>query len=109
MSIDQEKVIDFLGSRPGSNVLDLFITDHLPWNEASDYEHVFKLQEKINAYLAAIENGELIKKYPEHKGRGVVINVVGKYELNDLAKEFYKKATQVVKSAGFELRFKLSP
>lgn len=109
MSIDQQKVIDLMGSKPGSNVLDLFITDHLPWDKATEYEHAYKLQEKVNAYLAAIESGELFETYPEHKGKSVVINVLGKYELNGFAKKFYQKLSGVVKGAGFELKFKLSP
>jgi hypothetical protein len=109
MSIDQLKTIDLMGSNPGSNVLDLFITDHLPWDKTTEYEHAYKLQEKVNAYLAAIETGELFEQYPEHKGKSVVISVLGKYELNTFAKEFYKKVSGVVKGAGFELKFKFSP
>ena len=109
MSIDQPQVLDIMGSKEGSNILDVFITDHLPWENKRTNEHIFMLQEKINTYLAAIESGEIERRYPEHKGKSVVINVIGKYPLNDKAKWFFEKASEIVKNAGFELKFSLSP
>lgn len=109
MSIDQTKVIDLLGSKEGSNTLDLFITDHLSWDDQTTNEHIYKLQEKLNSYLAALEGGEIEQKYPEHKGKTVVITVVGKHPLSERANEFYDKASAIVSGAGFKLVFKLSP
>lgn len=108
MSIDQEKIIDFTGSKEGSQTLDLFITDHLAWDDKTADEHIYKLQGKLNSYLAALESGEIERKYPEHKGKSVVLNVLGKYPLNQKAQGFYDKASAVIKDAGFGLRFKLS-
>ena len=106
MSIDQEKVLDIVAVDDEKNEVNLFITDHLPWNELIN-EHIFKLQEKINIYLAAIESGELIEKYPLAKGKKAVIKVIGKYPLpeNDLVRRFYERSTSIVQWAGFDLKF----
>lgn len=110
MSIDQEKVIDIVGDDEKTNEVLLFITDHLAWDGYIN-EHIYKLQEKINAYLAAIESGELEEKHPSAKGKKIVIVVLGKNPLpkNDLINTFCKKAIEVVRGAGFELKFEFKP
>ena len=108
MSIDQRKVIDFVAADEKANEVILFITDHLDWSDPKN-EHLLILQDKINDYLAAIESGELVEKYPLGKGKQPIIQVIAKYPLSEIAEKFYEKAKELVKSAGFELRFKLSP
>ena len=110
MSIDQENILDFVGVDDSNNEVILTISDHLPWSEETK-EHIFKLQEKINKYLAAIESGELTEIYPGAKNRKPVIKVVGKYDLpkDELVKRFYEKATSIVQWAGFDLRFEHLP
>ena len=106
MSIEQENVLDFVGVDKLNNEVVLAISDHLSWSEEVE-EHIFKLQEKINKYIAAIESGELVQKYPESKNKKPVIKIVGKYNLpeNELVKNFYEKSRSVVQWAGLDLRF----
>ncbi len=91
MSIEQRKVIDFVGVDEKANEVVLTISDHLDWDDPKS-NHLFLLQDKINDYLAFIESGELLKKYPDSKGRNPVIQVYGQYPLNDVAKKFYEKS-----------------
>lgn len=58
MSVDNLQVIDFISEKDGRIVLT--ISDHLEWDDK--YEHIYLLQEKINAYLMAIETGQIEKK-----------------------------------------------
>ena len=88
MSIEQNKIVDFIGLDNDSGRVHLSVSDHLPWNEATK-DHLFKLQEKINSYLAFIESGELLKEFPKYEGKPIVIEVVGKYPLNSEAEHFY--------------------
>lgn len=106
MSIDQPKVIDARSLDKDLKEVHLFIFDHLDWNNVND-EHLFKLQEKINTYLAYIESGEIYENDPIYKGKSIVIHVIAKYTLpsNDLVKRFYEKATSIVQWAGFDLQF----
>jgi hypothetical protein len=109
MSIEQEKIIDILASGQKLNEAILIVSDHLPWDDEASYEHAILLQKKINSYLAFIEGGEMDKEYPEHKGKLVVIKVLGKYPLSEKAKEFYEKASHIVTNAGFQLKYEHSP
>lgn len=108
MSIEQEKKIDILASGKKPNEVVLFITDHLPWNSEFARKHLTLLEKKLNNYLAYIEGGEIYDKYPQHKGKIIIINVIGKYPLNDEAEEYYKKVTDIIEKAGFKLEFELA-
>ncbi len=107
MTIEQTNVIDFLTLEHVTGDVLLSISDHLEWEPGTDEEgeHLWLLQEKINKYLAAMESGEIFEKYPEMKGRKLVINIVGKYPLSGKATFFFEKAKGFVEAAGFELRF----
>ena len=77
----------------------LAISDHLEWDAAN--EHLLQLQEKINRYLAFIEGGELLEKYPAAVGRKVRIEVVCKYAPSPDGKRFLDRARATMEGAGF--------
>ena len=106
MAIDQTYVVDAVGVDSISGDLVLTITDHLDWSGGGN-EHLLLLQEKINAYLRFVESGEILKTYPDAKSRLVLIDIVHKYPLNHLAKEFYGKVTSIVESAGIKLQHRI--
>ena len=105
MSVDQPKVIDFIGVDKTSGEVTLTITDHLDWSNSQ--EHQIILQDKINCYLAFIESGEILESYPDSKGRPVAIKVVLKYKPDQEGREFLARAKEVIESAGFSLRHEL--
>ncbi len=106
MSIEQTKVIDFIGTDNKTGNINLGISDHLDWKDPKN-EHLLILQEKINTYLAFIESGQLYQEYPSAKGKKIIIRIIGKYPLNSEAEKFYKISSGIVAEAGFELRFEL--
>lgn len=106
MSIEQLDKIDFLHIDQDSGELLLTVTDHLPW-ECDEGQHLFLLQEKLNAYIRFIESGEIITKFPDALGRKVVINVIGKFPLSDKAAVFFDKAQSAIQASGSSLRFKV--
>jgi hypothetical protein len=115
MSIDQTDVVDFIGCDPKTNEVYLYLTDHLAWTgtQKVDYEHLYLLQEKINSYLAFIElafieSGEIYTAYPKAKGRTPVIRIIGKYDMNSTAQDFFDLAQQKLLAAGFQIRFEWS-
>ena len=78
MSIENINVIDFVSIDREDNVV-LIVSDELIWDKENT--HLVKLQDKLNAYLDAIDNGSLYESYPAAKGRKIVISVVSKYFL----------------------------
>ena len=93
-----------MGIDISTNEVKLFIADHLDWSDAKG-DHMFMLQDKINEYLAFIESGELLQEYPKAKGKKAIIQVIGKFELTQIAKDFYEKANKVILPSGVSLRF----
>lgn len=105
MTIQDTGVIDFITTEKSTGDLKLTISDHLEWDE--DNEHLYLLQEKINAYLRYIESGEIYEERPDAKNQNIVINIMGKYPLNEEAECFFSKALDAIEGAGFSLRFEL--
>jgi CRP-like cAMP-binding protein len=102
MSVDQPKVIDFVGIDKANGEVVLTISDHMGWEKSRDHQLI--LQNKINSYLAFVESGEIHESYPDSKGRHVVINVVFKYKPDQEGWRFLARAKDVIESAGFSLR-----
>jgi len=108
VTIEQTNVVDFSSINPESGDVWLTISDHLDWQSGTDeeLEHLWLLQEKINAYLRYMESGEIFEKYPHAKGRKLVINVIGKFPLSEKATYFFEKSRTFLKTAGYQLQFR---
>ena len=99
MSVEQTRVVDAISIDGETGQCKLSISDHLPWHG----DHLLMLQEKLNAYLAFLESGEVYSAYPQATGREFSIVVVAKYRPNDVAAHFFEQATAQIKQAGFAL------
>ncbi|ARQ09981.1 hypothetical protein NXC12_CH01948 [Rhizobium etli] len=105
MSVDQTNVVDAIGVDNATGEIVLTITDHLDWTESE--KHLFLLQEKLNTYLRFVESGEILETYSNAKDRGILIDIVGKYQLNERAQAFYAQVGQIVEGAGIKFRYRL--
>jgi hypothetical protein len=100
MSVEQTRVVDAISIDRETGQCKVSISDHLPW----DGDHLLTLQEKLNAYLAFLESGEVYSAYPQATGREFSIIVIAKYRPNDIAMHFFEHAAAHIKRAGFSLR-----
>ena len=105
MSVEQLDVVDVASISKESGEMVLTISDHLAWSDT--IEHQTMLQKKFNAYLAFVESGEILQRYPDASGRPIVFNVVFKFRPDREGMLFLERARQVIKSAGFDLRHEL--
>jgi hypothetical protein len=107
MSIDQSNIVDSIGIDPTKNQVQLIVTDHLGWtgDDRLDNEHMYLLQEKINAYLRFIESGEIYKAYPQARGKSLVIRVVAKFGLSTKAQKFFDTMQNNLRSSGYKITF----
>jgi len=105
MSIEQPKLIDFIGVDKASGSVVLTISDHLDWKDSQHHQLI--LQEKLNSYLAFIESGEILESYPDSKGRRPVIGVVGQYAPDVSGREFLARVESTLEHAGIGFRFQL--
>ena len=103
MSVENKKVIDVVSIDKDGSVV-LTISDHLEWDE--DNEHLLVLQDKINAYLGAIESGELYGTYPKAKDRKIVIEIVALHSPNKEGLIFLQQVKDILEPAGYKFYFK---
>jgi hypothetical protein len=101
MSIEDASVIDIVSLDKNGNV-QLTISDHLEWD--IDNKHLLLLQEKLNAYLSSIEGGDLYDKYPEAKGRKIILCVTTKFWPNEDGHKFLSRAKTVLEEAGYDFQ-----
>ena len=102
MSVEDQKVIDIIHSEKEGGGVTLTITDHLEWG---DGEHLMKLQEKINSYLAFIESGEIFEQYPGAAGKIIKLNVVCKFRPDSEGERFLNLCREAIAKAGFEFNY----
>ena len=106
MSMENKEVIDIVTIDKEGNAV-LTITDHLPWDEEN--EHLLLLQDKINSYLGAIEDGQLYDIYPNAKNRNIVIEIVALDSPNKDGFLFLERVKGILTSAGYGFEFRQKP
>lgn len=104
MSVEEHGTVDVLTVARDGEVL-LTISDHLGWNAVG--EHLFHLQEKINAYLSFVETGEIYTKCPQARSGQIVIDVVLKHAIPWEALWFFERASAVIEPSGIQLRHRV--
>jgi hypothetical protein len=105
MSIEQLDVVDVISIDKETGHVVLTISDHLDWSDT--IAHQTALQAKLNKYLAFIEGGELLIRYPDAKARSVAIKVIFKSKPDQEGWKFLSRAKAVIESAGFSFRYEL--
>ena len=107
MALSQSNEIDLIGISNRSDECILTIVDDEPWEDIPD--HLERLQKKLNAYLAFVESGELLSKYPSAKGRKVAFGILHAYPLPEEGRGFLERAAQVIEGSGFRLEWEPLP
>jgi hypothetical protein len=97
MTVEDNTIVDAVGVDVGSGHVVLTISDHLDWDDEQD--HLRTLQEKVNLYLAFIESGELVMKYPQAAGRHPRIDVVFRTRPSGRALGFLETVRKTIESA----------
>jgi hypothetical protein len=101
MGVEQTTVIDAIGIDKVSGAVHLTIADALAWDAA----HLRLLQEKLNAYLAFVESGELYTAYPSAAERPVVLDLRLRHRPDAEATRFLEQARGLIGAAGFALQY----
>ena len=98
MAVDNPNVIDAVGTERETGIVVLTVSDHLEWNDA----HLVTLQEKLNAYLHFVLEGQLLEDYPSARNRKIRIEVVHKHRPHTEALAFLSKARAAIVAQGIE-------
>lgn len=105
MTVENRDVVDIIGIDDKTGEVILTVSDHLDWSRRT--EHQLVLQKKFNAYLAFVESGEIVERYPDAKDKPIAFRVVFKFRPDIEGQRFLERARAVVESAGFKLRWEL--
>jgi hypothetical protein len=98
MSLDDPKIIDFVSTAEEPKRAVLTIVDHLEWHADG---HLKKLQDKINLYIACVDSGEVIEKFPALKDLPVEIEVRHLFEIDENGRRFLTRTSDSLKAFGF--------
>lgn len=104
MSIEQKDKIDFISTTP-ENKVELTISDHLEWDVEN--KHLLILQDKLNAYLDFIQNGQILEHYPNVENNGIIISVVMKYQPKEDSLTFLYHCEKFMEKQGLEFKWKV--
>ena len=102
MAIEETDVVDAIGVDDVSGKVVMTIADHLDWKE--EPLHLEALRDKFNAYLRAIQDGDLVNSYPEAEGRSVVIELVTRVPLPEVGLKFLEHVELTAKQLDVEIR-----
>lgn len=105
MSVEQLDVVDIVSIDRRTGQVVLTISDHLDWSDT--VAHQTLLQAKLNKYLAFVESGEILTRYPDARSRPVIIKLVLKYKPDREGFGFIARAQKVIEAAGFAFRHEL--
>ena len=99
MTVADPNVVDFIAHRDDVPIVRLVISDHLEW--AAKSEHLHALQQKLNKYLAFVESGELVRKYPSAAAKQIQIEVAFLHQPPEHAlRHFLEPARDRIQKAG---------
>ena len=73
MGLEHPGVIDFLAFDATSGHVLLVMSEKRPWNEPN--RQLFQLQEKLNAYLSFILDGEMADAYPQFVDKPILLRL----------------------------------
>jgi len=106
LSVEQPHVVDIISTDTKTGHVVLAISDHLDWSNS--VEHQTTLQAKFNKYLAFIESGELLTRYPGARNRPVAIKVWFRCTPDEEGQRFLARAKEVIEATGLSPRYEVS-
>ncbi len=92
VSVEQPDTVDIISTDSATGDVVLTISDHLNWLDS--VEHQLILQKKLNAYMAFVESGEILERYPDAKHRSVVFRIVFKFKPDPQERSFYQRSSR---------------
>jgi hypothetical protein len=102
MSIDNDDVVDIISLEADGKTVTLTVSDHLDWSHSDEHQRI--LQAKLNRYLAFVDSGELLERYPAARGLKVQFEVMLMNRPDRAGEAFLSRATEAFEKLGFVLK-----
>jgi hypothetical protein len=107
VGLEDPGVVDAIGLEPATGFIVLAIADGFDWTD--EEAHLRALQDKLNAYFAFIQTGELKEAYPDAVGRPVRIDILGRHTFPDHRRDFLAQAIVVAARIQVSIRHRHDP
>lgn len=96
-------IIDIVAFDEKTEKVNLIIMDDQMWEDPRD--HIDKIQEKVLSYVAFIESGALVKKYPSVAEKAIVIKVVFEHSPCEEGIRFINEVIDILSDTGYVLEY----
>ena len=101
MSVTDLDKVDAIGISPDGKELCMMITDHLDWED--EPTHLMVLQDKINAYLAYLEDGEWKKEF-QGDFDNIRIEIAFVYDITENCQKFLQAVQDQLGQYGIRIQ-----
>jgi len=103
--VEYAEVIDLLTHDPSSGQVELVMFEPRPWDGGE--EQLFQLQEKLNAYMSFVLDGEMADEHPELVGKPLRLVLRCVEMPSRAAVEFLSQVREQIalQDIGFEVRY----
>lgn len=106
MAIDNSEVID--GIAYEGNKLILQIYDHLEFDDEIVQDHLFMLQDKLNAYIWFVDSKQYEETYPDASLSVYEIQIKFKYQPSDFCIEYLNHVNNKLGSMNITVMFEVT-
>lgn len=101
MSVTDLDKVDAMGISPDGKEVCMMITDHLDWED--EPTHLIILQDKINAYLAYLEDGEWKNQFPGEFDH-IRIEIAFVYDITENCQKFLQAVQDQLGQYGIRIQ-----
>jgi hypothetical protein len=88
--------IDLITHRPKDDKYEMILVEEGPWPDGEIIPKLRELQERLYNYVDVAVDGQLASKYPDSKGKGVVIRLECYDTPEDVLANFYDRFSKHV-------------
>lgn len=106
MAIDNSEVID--GIAYEGNKLILQIYDHLEFDDEIVQDHLFMLQDKLNAYIWFVDSKQYEETYPDAKLSVFETQIKFKYQPSDFCIQYLSHVNDKLSSMNISVEYEVT-
>jgi len=102
MSIEDINKVDGIAVSEDGKELFLLITDHMSWK--NEYEHLIKLQDKVNSYISYLESEQYKELYPDKQFLAYCIEIHFKYSITENCSKFIQVVNNQLSESSIKIK-----
>ena len=106
MSVDNSEVIDAVAYENDKFILQIY--DHLEFDKETENDHMFMIQDKLNAYIWYVDNKQYKETYPDKDFSVFEIQIKFKYQPSYFCIEYLEHVNEKLKALNICVTFEVA-